>query len=143
LVGNKAVMLGLSGFGQEVRKAMEARIEHLISQGLARRQGQRVIFARDLLDTLRQRDLEAATAQLASSTALPYRRATEGEAIAGTCRRRVDLASGRLAMIDGLGFILVRWKPSLERYVGQHVSGVAKASGIDWTMGRKRTLEIS
>jgi hypothetical protein len=30
---------------------MDRRIEHLASEGLARRQGQRVIFARELLDT--------------------------------------------------------------------------------------------
>ena len=40
------------GFGAEVRDAMDRRIDHLVGEGLARRQGQRVIFARDLLDTL-------------------------------------------------------------------------------------------
>jgi hypothetical protein len=31
---------------------MKARIEHLVGQGLAKRQGEQVIFVRDLLDTL-------------------------------------------------------------------------------------------
>ena len=43
-----------TGFGIAARDAMERRIDHLVSEGLARRQGQRVIFARDLLNTLRQ-----------------------------------------------------------------------------------------
>jgi uncharacterized protein DUF3363 len=67
LVGRKPAPLNSSGFGPEVRDAMEARIEHLIEQGLARRQGQRVIFARDLLDTLRRRELEQAAARMSES----------------------------------------------------------------------------
>jgi type IV secretory pathway VirD2 relaxase len=42
------------GFGAEVRNAMDRRADHLIEEGLARRQGQRIVFARDLLDTLRR-----------------------------------------------------------------------------------------
>ena len=52
------------GFGAEVRKAMEARVDHLTAEGLAHRQGQRVIFARDLLATLRRRELEDVVAKL-------------------------------------------------------------------------------
>jgi hypothetical protein len=36
-----------------MREAMDRRVDHLLEEGLARRQGQRVIFARDLIDTLR------------------------------------------------------------------------------------------
>ena len=39
-------------------------------EGLARRQGQRVIFARDLLNTLRQRDSTATVARLSAETGL-------------------------------------------------------------------------
>ena len=46
------------GFGAEVREAMDRRIDHLAERGLAERQGQRVVFARDLLDTLRRRELD-------------------------------------------------------------------------------------
>ena len=46
------------GFGAEVREAMDRRVDYLVEEGLARRQGQRVIFARDLIDTLRRRDLD-------------------------------------------------------------------------------------
>ena len=116
---------------------MDARVEHLIGQGLARRQGQRVIFARDLLDTLRRRELEAAAARIGSNAGLPYHPAMEGETVAGVYRQRLDLASGRFAMIDdGLGFSLVPWSPSLERHLGRQVSGIAQASRIEWNFGR-------
>ena len=87
---------------------MKARIEHLVGQGLARRQAQRVIFARDLLDTLRRRELDEAAARISESAGQVYYPASEGEPVAGTYRQRLDLASGRFAMIDGgLGFTLV------------------------------------
>src|SRR5579863_7376861 len=37
------------GFGAEVRAAIDARADHLVEEGLAHRQGQRIAFARDLL----------------------------------------------------------------------------------------------
>jgi type IV secretory pathway VirD2 relaxase len=40
-----------AGFGIEARDAMERRLDHLVGEGLARRQGRRVISARDLLNT--------------------------------------------------------------------------------------------
>ena len=42
-----------TGFGLEVKEAMNRRIDHLSTEGLARRQGQRVIFASKLLDDLK------------------------------------------------------------------------------------------
>jgi hypothetical protein len=118
---------------------MEARIEHLVSQGLARRQGQGVIFARDLLDTLRRRELEEVAARKSGSAGQVYHPATEGEPVAGIYRQRLDLASGRFAMIDdGLGFTLVAWTPSLERQLGRQVSGIVRDNRIEWTLVRQR-----
>src|SRR5712691_2686974 len=133
-----------AGFGAEVRDAMNRRIDHLDGEGLARRQGQRVVFARDLLNTLRRRELEAAAAKLSAEAGLPHRPSAEGEYVAGTFRQRVTLASGRFAMIDdGLGFQLVPWRPALELHLGRHVSGVMMpAGGIEWSFGRKRGLGL-
>lgn len=144
LVAREPAPLSSGGFGREVRDAMNARIEHLVGQGLARRQGQRVIFVRDLLDTLRRRELEVAAARIAANAGQPYHPAGEGEPITGTYRQRLDLASGRFAMIDdGLGFSLVPWSPSLDRHLGREVSGIAHASRVEWTFGRTRGPTIS
>ena len=108
----------------------------MLEEGLVRRQGQRVIFARDLLDTLRKRDLTAAAAKLSTETGLAYRPSVEGEHVSGVYRQRLTLSSGRFAMIDnGLGFQLVPWRPALEQQLGQQVSGVF---GAGW----KRRLEF-
>jgi hypothetical protein len=104
LLANVSAFSG-GGFGAEVRKAMDQRIDHLIEQNLARRQGQRVIFARDLLSTLRRRELDETTSKLSAETGLTHRPSAEGEHVSGIYRQRVTLASGRFAMIDdSLGF---------------------------------------
>lgn len=132
------------GFGTEVRAAMEARAEHLADEGLARRQGQRVIFARNLLDTLRRREVDAAAKDLSTEIGLPHAPSKTGEYVAGTLRQRVTLASGRFAMIDnGLSFELVPWSPSLDRQIGKHISGVMRGDGgVDWSLGRGRALGL-
>jgi type IV secretory pathway VirD2 relaxase len=88
------------GFSGEVRSALAARADRLVSEGLARRQGQRVVFERDLLDTLRQRELEAAAARVTAETGKAWRPVKEGDTVSGVLTRRLDLASGRFAMID-------------------------------------------
>ena len=144
LVAKEQIALSEAGFGRETHDAMEARAEHLLAEGLARRQGQRFIFASDLLNTLRQRELASAGAKLAAESGLPHQIVSEGELVAGVYRQRLNLASGRFAMIDdGLGFSLVPWSPSLERELGKHVSGVmSPGGGIEWSFGRKRGIGL-
>ena len=143
LAGDRAAF-GASGFGAEVQAAMNARADHLVDQGLARRQGRQVIYIRNLLDTLRRRELEAVGEQFSAEIGTPFQKAASGEYVAGVYRQRLTLASGRFAMIDdGLGFRLVPWAPSLERNLGKHVSGVVRPDGgIDWSFGRRRSLGI-
>jgi type IV secretory pathway VirD2 relaxase len=144
LVAKEQIALSEGGFGRETRDAMQARAEHLLADGLARRQGQRFIFASDLLNTLRQRELTDAASKLAAESGLPHQFVSEGESVAGVYRQRLNLASGRFAMIDdGLGFSLVPWSPSLERELGKHVSGVMSRGGaIEWSFGRKRGIGL-
>ncbi len=143
LVARDPVDLG-GGFGLEVKQAMEVRAEHLIEEGLARREGQRIVFARNLLGTLRQRELDALGQKLSAEMNMPFQQSAAGEYVAGTYRQRFTLSSGRYAMIDdGLGFQLVPWTPSVEKHIGQHISGVARAGGgVDWSFGRKRGLGL-
>ncbi|SIT57225.1 Conjugal transfer protein TraI [Mesorhizobium prunaredense] len=142
-VSDHPLALG-GGFGRDVRDAMERRAEHLIEEGLAQRQGSRLIFARNLLDTLRRREVEALGDKLAAGLGRPFNKAATGEHVTGTYRQRFALASGRFAMIDdGLGFQLVPWTPSLERKLGQHVSGIARGgAGVDWSFNRKRGIGL-
>jgi type IV secretory pathway VirD2 relaxase len=136
--------LSSSGFGAEVREAMDRRIDHLARNGMAERQGQRVVFARDLINTLRRQELEGVASNLSAATGLAHRPSAEGEHVSGIYRQRVTLSSGRFAMIDdGMGFQLVPWRPALEQQLSKHVSGVmAPGGGVDWNFGRKRGLGL-
>ena len=132
------------GFGAEVRDALAARSEHLAYEGLARRQGQRFVFAKDLLDELRSRELNTVAKHIAARSGLEHAPAGPGDHLAGIYRERVTLSSGRFAMIDnGMGFQLVPWRPSLERHLGQAVAGTINArGGVDWSFTRTRTLGL-
>ncbi len=144
LVEREPMPLAMGGFGREARDAMQARAEHLADEGLARRQGQRIILQRDLLNTLRRRELDAVGEKLSDETGRPHVRAAVGEHVGGIYRQRLTLSSGRFAMIDnGLGFQLVPWSREIERKLGQHVAGVARdGGGIEWSLGRKRDLGL-
>ena len=112
---------------------MGARVKHLVAEGLTKRQGQRVIFARDMLDTLRRRELDAVAARVGFEH-LAWRiiQPREGDPIAGPYRQRFNLASGRFTLIDdGFGFSLVPWSPSLERHLGRQSVGDRAVQGTE------------
>ncbi|MGN7734457.1 relaxase/mobilization nuclease domain-containing protein [Ensifer sp. 22564] len=143
-IAREPLALGSGGFGAEVRETMDRRAEELIERRLAERQGRGVVFARNLIETLRRQELEALGQRLAAETGTPFNKSASGEYVAGTYRQRFALASGRFAMIDdGLGFQLVPWSPSLEKHLGRQVSGVDRGDGgIDWGLGKKRGLGL-
>ena len=128
-----------NGFGGEVRDALRQRSDFLVEQGLAERRGQRVILARNLLATLRGREIDASAKTIAAETGLAHRPLADGERVTGIYRRNVQLASGRFAMLDdGMGFSLVPWKPVIEQRLGQTMTAVVRGSSVTWDMGRRQ-----
>ncbi|WP_097201868.1 relaxase/mobilization nuclease domain-containing protein [Delftia acidovorans] len=131
--------LGDLGFGSEAKQAMQQRADFLAEQGLAERRGQRVILARNLLGTLRNRELAQAAKDIAADTGLEHRPVADGHRVAGIYRRSVMLASGRYAMLDdGMGFSLVPWKPVIEQRLGQQLAATVRGGGVSWEIGRQR-----
>jgi hypothetical protein len=131
------------GFGSELREALRQRSDFLVEQGLAERRSTRVLLARNLLVTLRQRDLNATARSIAAETGLGYRPAVDGERVSGVYRRNVLLASGRFAILDdGLGFTLVPWKPLIEQHHGRRMAAITRGSNVTWELGRRPSLEI-
>lgn len=128
------------GFGAEVAAALEKRMDWLVDRGLAARQGQRVVFARDLLDRLRAEEIAHARNAIAERLGTEARVAAEGGIVAGIYRERIALASGRFALIaDGRGFQLVPWRQDLDRHLGEAVNGrINGRGGVDWSFGRRR-----
>jgi type IV secretory pathway VirD2 relaxase len=131
------------GFGGEVRDALRQRSDFLIEQGLAVRRDQRVMLVRNLLGTLRGREIDAVAKTLSAETGLVHRVVAEGERVSGVYRRNVLLASGRFAMLDdGIGFSLVPWKPVIEHRLGQTLTAVMRGGGVSWEFGRSRGSSV-
>jgi len=135
--------LGDLGFGSEVRQAMQQRADFLTEQGLAEKRGQRIILARNLLATLRNKELAQAAKEIADETGLQHRPVTDGQRVTGTYRRNILLISGRYAMLDdGLGFSLVPWKPVIDQRLGKQLAATVKGGSVSWEIGRQRGLVI-
>ncbi len=135
--------LGDLGFGSEAEEALQKRADFLSELGLAERRGQRVILARNLLATLRNRELAQAAKSIAADTGLEHRPMADGQRVVGIYRRSVMLASGRYAMLDdGKGFSLVPWKPVIEQRLGQQLAATVGGGGVSWMIGRQQTPSI-
>ncbi|WP_027483886.1 relaxase/mobilization nuclease and DUF3363 domain-containing protein [Rhodanobacter sp. OR87] len=136
--------LGDQGFGAEVKDALRQRSDFLTEQGLAERRGQRVILARNLLTTLRGRELAKAAQDIAAETGLEHRPVADGQRAAGIYRRSVMLASGCYAMLDdGTGFSLVPWRPVIKQRLGQQLAATVRGGGVSWEIGRQRGLGVA
>lgn len=132
-----------TGFGAEVRAALDGRRDLLVEEGLATRRGQRLVLARDLLATLRNREVAQIGRSLAAESGLDHRLVGDGGKVSGVYRRSIMLASGRFAMLDdGVGFSLVPWKPVLEQRLGQSVAGIVHGGTVSWDLSRQRGIGV-
>jgi len=135
--------LGEIGFGSEAKQTMRQRADFLAEQGLAQKRGQRVILARNLLETLRNRELTQAAKDIAAETGLEHRPVADGQRVAGVYRRNIMLASGRYAMLDdGVGFSLVPWRPVIEQRLGQQLVATVRGYSVSWELRQQRGHSI-
>jgi type IV secretory pathway VirD2 relaxase len=131
-----------AGFGREVRSSLALRRAWLLQEGLAGEEQGRVVLGSGAVAALQRRELLRVAAEVARETGSEFVGAGEGVRIAGTLRRRIDLASGRFGLIDnGREFALVPWRPVLERAIGKPVSGIVREAGTSWTIGGRRSIE--
>jgi type IV secretory pathway VirD2 relaxase len=144
LVSAGASDLSASGFGEQVREAMERRRDTLIDRGDAVRQTDgRIAYRRNLIATLREREIARAGAELAATKFMPFRVAADGETISGRFTGTVQLSSGKFAIVEkSYEFTLVPWRPVIDRQLGREVSSIARGGSVTWRLGRERGLEI-
>jgi hypothetical protein len=142
LVRRNQTTLSTTGFGAEVREALEQRKGELVRQGHVRRTVQGRTFVRtDLLETLRRQEVERIGRELAADRGRTFQAIGDGQTVYGTLIGSAQLASGRFAMIDdGLGLSLVPWHPAIESKIDRQVMGVMRAGEISWQFERFRGL---
>ena len=134
--------LALTGFGAEVRDALQRRTEFLVRGGYAERGHDGIVkLPAEALARLRSADVAGAASRLSAESGLAFREANLGVSTKGTYRQSIWLASGQFAMLerDG-GFALVPWHPVLEGRIGQAVSVALRGGIADWTVGTARSL---
>ncbi len=143
LVAERPLPLRDAGFGAEVRAARALRQAWLVEQGLAEEKEGALRCRPGLLRLLRQRELLAVGAGLSDEFGLPAREGEAGERVSGILRRRLDLASGRFALLQGSSeLILVPWRPELQRQLGRDLTGRVGPTGLSWSRARSRGVEI-
>ena len=129
-----------AGFGREVRSALDARRQWLVEQELADVDGGKVRLRANAIMLLQRRELLGAAERLAGELGKPFVEAKMGASVEGRLTRRVDLASGRFALVEqSREFTLVPWRPVLERQIGSRVSGLMRTDGVSWRFGRNRS----
>lgn len=128
-----------AGFGAELIRAEGQRRQWLLAQRLAEEREGRFHLAPDAVDRLCRRELLRSAQTLSEKLDLPFAESKAGERVEGICRQRVDLASGRYALIErSHDFTLVPWRAVLARHLGRRVSGLMRGETISWTIGRGR-----
>ncbi|SIT13704.1 Type IV secretory pathway, VirD2 components (relaxase) [Insolitispirillum peregrinum] len=136
--------LSASGFGEQVREAMDRRRNHHIEHGDAARQPDgRVAYRRNLIATLQEREVARAGEELAAKKSLPFRAAADGETVTGTLTGTTQLSSGKFAIVEkSHEFTLVPWRTVIDRQLGREVSGIILGGAVSWHLGRQRGLGL-
>jgi hypothetical protein len=144
LTAREPLVVADSGFGRDVRNALQRRTEHLVKMGYATVRNGATQIPVHTVASLEQREVDRVGRQMAAERGVTFTASTAGDYVSGRLTGVASLASGRFAMIeDGLGFRLVPWQPILENRIGQFMSGIQRDSGgIDWDFGRKRGLGL-
>ncbi|KKC23867.1 relaxase/mobilization nuclease RlxS [Sphingomonas sp. SRS2] len=139
LAGADPIVARDAGFGREVRAALATRRQWLEDRGFAEEEAGGWRYRPAAIAELIRRDLRAAALGLQKETGLDYRDAVVGDRIEGTVGRRVDLVSGRFAVLERAHeFTLVPWRPVFEQKFGKSASGIMRGVDTHWTFGRGR-----
>ncbi|MCB1387028.1 MAG: relaxase/mobilization nuclease and DUF3363 domain-containing protein [Nitratireductor sp.] len=144
LVSAEPSDLAPSGFGQQVREAMDRRREHHIDRGDAARQPNGgIAYRRNLLGALREREVARVGSELAVTKGLAFRVASDGETVSGRFTGTVQLSSSKFALVEqSHEFTMVPWRPVIDRQLGREVSGVVQGGSVSWQLGRQRGLGL-
>jgi type IV secretory pathway VirD2 relaxase len=143
IVAANPLPLREAGFGRDVGNAQARRRQWLQTQRLAQEFDGHWVPRPGMIDALRRRELMRVAASLSEELGSNFVEARAGDQIKGIFRRRIDMVSGRYALIErSRDFTLVPWRPVLDRQLGKSVSGNLRGDGVSWSFGRGRSGPI-
>jgi type IV secretory pathway VirD2 relaxase len=140
LASNVPLPIRDAGFGRDVRDAIAGRRRWLVEQNLAADGGGQVRLRVNALADLQRRELLRVAGELSGELGKPFAEMQVGEAIEGRLVRKIDLVSGRFALVErSREFTLVPWRSVLERHIGKQANGIMRAEGVSWRLSRGRS----
>jgi ParB/RepB/Spo0J family partition protein len=91
------------------------------------------------LAALQRRELLRVAGELSGELGKPFLEMQIGKAVEGRLVRKIDLVSGRFALVErSREFTLVPWRSVLERHIGKQASVIMRAEGVSWRLSRGR-----
>lgn len=129
------------GFGAELDHAVAARRRWLLAQGIGSESNDGFAIDRDRLRSLGRASIDNAVGRIARELGKSHAPARVGDRLSGKFSRAVDLPAGRFAIIErSKEFTLVPWREVLEQRRGTEITGLVRASGINWELGKIRGI---
>ncbi|MGE0407698.1 MAG: DUF3363 domain-containing protein [Amphiplicatus sp.] len=127
------------GFGVELDHALNARRRWLLAQGIGREGEEGFVIDRDRLHALGRGAIAETAGRIARDLGKEFAPVGVVGRFEGVYRGPIDTAQGRFAIIERTKeFTLVPWREVLEHRRGMEISGIVRASGINWDLGRGR-----
>jgi len=143
LVSSDRLPLRGSRLGKAATAALQRRQDQLVEQGWAEDRGGTIRYQKNLLNMLRQRELQTEGEKIAKERKSTFVQTYNGERFEGVYRKPVHLASGKFAIIEkSKEFTLVPWRPALERQRGKVVAGAIRGASVSFEFGKKRGMGI-
>ncbi len=143
LVSSSQLPAGGTRFGKAATVALQRRQEYLIEQGWAEDQNGTIRYRKNLLNLLRQREVQVTGEKIAKENKSTFVQTSNGGRFDGVYRKPVHLASGKFAIIEkSKEFTLVPWRPALERQRGKTVAGAIHGTSVSFDFSKKRGIGI-
>ena len=121
---------GSGRMATKLASALRARRAFLAKEGLLA--PHESCLSAEALNELERRDVAAAAEAVRARLGKPVGTADQG-VVEGTYRERLDRPSGRFAVVErAKDFVLVPWRPVMERRLGRNIIGRVGSGGISW-----------
>lgn len=131
---------GEGTFARDFERAMQRRRLFLVENGWMQAQDRTLVPAR--LAELAEIEMRDMAQRLSRELSKPVHTAMLAR-VEGVYSRRVDLAQGRMALIETeTSARLVPWRPALEPFAGRKVQGLMRGQSLTWSLTRGRGIDL-